>query len=566
MNTSQLQQLTRSQRLLAILISFFIVAFGQPASLSWLTGIAAIVGYAIFCRVLLDIPQRSKRFWLGSLWFIAIQMVQLSWLLTHPFNYIYLVFAVFCILCGLQWGAFSLFVIPKNVFSLHRVAALAGLWTLLEWSRFFFFSGYSWNPAGIALAENLYSLQFAAIGGIFALSFWVLFVNLLGLRAWLFLPRKSSALLWLAAAAMPYLFGVGHLNLHLARMEQQNAVAQQEPFKSLLVQTAFPAEEAIPFPDKKSFIAYVLDEWVQVFKIVRPHLGKQIDLIALPEYIVPLGTYPFLYPSHLIAENVKEIFGEPALEHLPPLEEPFARAYETLQGKVWFVNNAYWVQTLANIFQSEVLVGLEDSDDMGNGQRKHYSVALHFKPNATVESFSPQRYAKRVLIPMAEYIPFSWLQVLAAQYGIESSFTCGEEATVFQGKKVPFGASICYEETFGDLMRECRTCGAELIVNLTSDVWYPNSNLPKQHFDHARLRTVENGIPLLRACNTGITSSIDSLGRIIATLGDGSPESQWIAEGLYVETPRYHYDTLYSRFGDLPIILLCFLTLLLFLI
>lgn len=566
MIVSQLQQLNRYQRLIAIVVSFFIVAFGQPATISWLSGIAAAIGYALFCRVLLDFPERSKRFWVGTLWFTAVQAVQLSWLLSHPFNYIYFIYALFCVLCGLQWGFFSLFITIRNVSSLPRIISLAGLWTLLEWSRFFFFSGYSWNPAGLALSENLYSLQFAAVGGVFALSFWVLLVNMLGLRAWLLFPRKVPAMAWIALTAFPYIFGYIHLNQHLTRMEQQNSIAKQEPFRSLLVQTAFPAEETMTFSDKQSYIAYVLDEWVQVLKIIQPHLGKPIDLIALPEYLVPFGTYPYLYPSYFVAENIQKIFGSSALKFLPPLEEPFARPYETAQGKIWFVNNAYWVQTIANLFQAEVIVGLEDSDEIDDGQRKHYSAALHFKPNASVESFSPQRYAKRVLIPMAEYIPFSWLQSWAAEYGIQSSFTCGEEATIFHGKEVPFGVSICYEETFGSIIRECRSKGAELIVNLTSDVWYPNSNLPKQHFDHARLRTVENGIPLLRACNTGITTGVDSLGRIVATLGDTTPESQWISEALYVETPRYHYETLYSRFGDLPILLLCCLSLLLFLI
>lgn len=566
MNVPRLQQLSKNERRLAIVISFLIVAFGQPVSGSWLSLIAACVGYAGFCRVLLDIAEPTKRFWLGTSWFIAVQAVQLSWLLTHPFNYIYAVFAVFCLLCGVQWGIFSLFVSPKNVFSGFRIIALAGLWTFLEWSRFFFFSGYSWNPAGLALAGNLYSLQFASIGGIFALSFWVLWVNLSALRAWVFLPKKAPVFFWGALASIPYLFGYFHIAEHLERMEKQNAIAEAEPFRSLLVQTAFPAEEAMVFPDKQSYIAYVSDEWAKVLQIVKPHLGKRIDLIALPEYIVPFGTYPFLYPQSVVSDNVEKIFGKSALDALPPLEEPFARLYETYRGNVWFVNNAYWVQTLANIFGSEVIVGLEDSDDLGNGQRKHYSAALHFKPGVTGESFSPRRYAKRVLIPMAEYIPFSFLQTLAAEYGIQSSFTCGDEACVFEGKGVSFGVSICYEETFGNLMRQCRINGAELMVNLTSDVWYPNSTLPKQHFDHARLRTVENGIPLVRACNTGITTAVDSLGRIVDSLGDNSVESQWLAEALYVETPKYHYDTIYSRYGDYPIILLSCLMMLIFLI
>src|SRR5690606_27562937 len=100
-------------------------------------------------------------------------------------------------------------------------------------------------------------------------------------------------------------------------------------------------------------------------------------------------------------------------------------------------------------------------------------------------------------------------------------FTPGTKAQVIEHPKVKVGVCICYEETFGNLMRENKQLGASLLVNLTSDVWYPNSSLPWQHFDHARLRTVEMGLPLVRACNTSVTASLDSLGRVEGVLGDG---------------------------------------------
>jgi apolipoprotein N-acyltransferase len=73
---------------------------------------------------------------------------------------------------------------------------------------------------------------------------------------------------------------------------------------------------------------------------------------------------------------------------------------------------------------------------------------------------------------MAEYIPFSFCKEIAAEYGIQGSFTEGKEATIVQGCNGPFSLSICYEETFGNLMREGRQNGSEMLVNLTSD--YPS--------------------------------------------------------------------------------------------
>lgn len=564
MNQTPMQPLNTLTQLGVFLISLVVVAFGQPSGMPWLGAIASVAGYAAIFRIFLEIPSKSKRFWLGTLWFAAVHALQLLWMLYHPYNYIYLVFFGFSFLWGLQFGFFALFITKENLEGFGKSIALAALWTLLEWGRLFFLSGYSWNPAGLALTENLYAMQMASIGGIFLLSFWVFLVNILGLKAWLCLPKRKPIYLWASLAIFPYLFGYLHLHIHQSEIEKQAWHQEGKRFRALLVQTAFPAEETIPFADTSSYIDFVVKEWEQIIRIIQPHRGKKIDLIALPEYVVPFGTYTFLYPYEEVLNIFENSLGPLDAKLMPPLEEPFAKMYFTDIGYKWYVNNAFWSQAIANCFDCDVIAGLEDTDLLANGQREPYSAALYFIPNATAASYVPKRYAKRVLIPMAEYIPFSILHPLALQYGIGGSFKPGSEATVFDNQVAPFGVSICYEETFGDLMRECRRNGAELLVNLTSDVWYPNSNLPKQHFDHSRLRTVENGIPLLRACNTGLTSAIDSLGQIVATLGDTSPESQWMADALYVEVPCYHYKTLYSRYGDTPLIAFCWLALLLF--
>ena len=158
---------------------------------------------------------------------------------------------------------------------------------------------------------------------------------------------------------------------------------------------------------------------------------------------------------------------------------------------------------------------------------------------------------------MAEYIPFAFCRQLAAKYGIGGSFTPGTQAKVWQGRKCPFGVCICYEETFGDMMRDNRLLGADFLLNVTSDVWYPNSSLPQQHLDHARLRTVENGMALVRACNTGVTCVVDSLGRNVAVLGEKADQPEWVAEALKVEVPLYTYSTLYTQWGDKLIVWLC---------
>lgn len=562
---------------LLFILSFGIVGFSQPAW-SWVCGIlASTIGYALFWRILLDETSRSRRFWLGTFWFTGVQIVQFSWLASHPYLYIYTVYFSISLVLGLQFGLLCRFITFEQLLKPTRILGLSALWVLLEWSRFFILSGLSWNPSGLALTGTIYSLQLASFWGIFGLSFWVMIVNFLALKAWVSsFPGKYVAL-WLVAAAAPYIYGAAHLRYHSSALEEAKSNPGKQ-FNAVLVQTAFPVEEAMPFTDKLSYIAYVIDEWKQILKITQNHQNKPIDIVALPEFTVPFGTYNFIYPYEVVKKAFEEIYGANAVEKLPPLEEPLAYKMNAGKEPVWFVSNAYWSQALANNLAAGVIIGLEDAEEISPLDREYYSAALYFRPQKTktepvpVEemmapiaisspAFQVERYEKRVLVPMAEYIPFEWCKDLAAKYGVQGSFTCGKQAKVFQCGKVPFAASICYEETFGDLMRQNKLMGAELIVNLTNDAWYPNSRLPQQHFDHSRLRTVESGVPLLRSCNTGLTCAVDSLGRVVAQLGEDDPEFEKISDSLYVSMPLYSYNTIYSRVGDgliLGICLFCF--------
>lgn len=545
-----LSPLSASQKWLFAVLAWALVAFGQP-SWHWFIGlIASVTGYAIFFRVLLSALKNSHRFWLATGWFTAVQITQLSWMISHPYSYIYGVLLILSFLVGLQFGLLGLLIKRRALDSLLTLAGIASLWTIMEWSRLFFLSGFSWNPVGLALTGAIYPLQLASLWGVFGLSFWVIWVNLLALRAWM-LPTNSiePTLLFLCCALFPYAYGAVHYSFHERALESYPV----KPLSVVLVQPSFPIEEVLNFRDAEELRAYVIAEWRQILSIMRKQLGKQLDLIVLPEYVVPFGTYYSIFTEHEVHAALKEELGVTDFSKLPPIKKPLGGVFETSNGIMPLVSNAFWVQTLANLFDADVVVGLEDVVDFAdNGKQECYNAALYFRPNQS----EVKRYEKRILVPMGEYIPLDVCRKIAAKYGVNSSFTCGKEAKVFQGK-VPFSSSICYEETFGALMTEGRAKGAELLVNITSDAWYPNSRLPQQHFDHARLRTVENGIPLVRACNTGVTGAVDSLGRIIGVLDDGEKPVEWRSDSIHLYVPTYHYFTLYSRWGDKLILSLC---------
>jgi apolipoprotein N-acyltransferase len=105
---------------------------------------------------------------------------------------------------------------------------------------------------------------------------------------------------------------------------------------------------------------------------------------------------------------------------------------------------------------------------------------------------------------------------------------------------------ICYEAIFpGDVAAHDDRPG--WIVNLTNDGWFGISTGPYQHLQQVRLRAIEEGLPVVRAANTGISAIIDPLGRIVARLGLGLEGV--LDSGLPASIP----PTIYVRVGDIPI-------------
>lgn len=533
-----------------LLLSFLIVSFGQPA---WVPGLALLVylfGFALFFNTLLDLDSGKKRFWLAFTWFAAVQCVQLSWFLTHPFNYIFGLYFFLVFSMAAQFGWLAVLITRARIASVWGVLGISGFWVIQEWARLYFLSGFSFNPVGIALTDSLYSLQFASLFGVYGLTFFVISANLFLLKAWISSSKWKGFGFWALYASLPFVYGAVQIDMQLPLLEKESRNPDRV-LTSLLVQTAFPVEEVMPFKNFDEFLRYTEQEWGQIFETIAPFKDQKIEMIALPEYVVPVGTYVAAFDYERMKSIFEESFGQSGSKALPELKEPMALEVD---GK-WQVTNAYLCQAVANLFNSDLVAGLQDDQWISDKERESYSSGFYFWPGGDVGF----RYEKQVLLPMAEYIPLSYFKEMAKEYGISGSFTCGEGAKVFPGFKAPFGLSICYEETYGHLMKQNRERGAELLINLTSDVWYPNSRLPKQHFDHGRLRTVENGMPLLRACNTGITCAIDSLGRVVASLRD---DQEWDRQALKAELPLYHYKTLYTILGDATIVTLSLLFLL----
>ncbi|HSX03128.1 MAG TPA: apolipoprotein N-acyltransferase [Rhabdochlamydiaceae bacterium] len=530
--------------MISVILSFLIVAFGQPAFIPFLGLLAALLGYALFWKSVLNFSSKSRRFWLALAWYTGVQAVQLSWMSANEYQgiYIHFVHAGLALFLGLQFAFFTLFVKKEN--SILSILVLSSLWTLIECSRFLIFCGFTFNPAGLALSSYIWPLQMASIWGVLGLSFWVIFVNLMTLRA-LLQKKWTSYFACALTAIFPYFWGFCHLSYHEFQKNHS-----PKTISILLLQTGLLPSEKVTLAGKlKDFIS-PYQQWRRILQIIKEH--GPADFIVLPEAAVPFSSDLAIYSFEKTQKIFKELLGEGAETFFPDKTAPF------FNEKKSHVTNCFWAQALSNYFGSEIIIGLDYNDSK---KQLNYNSAFQFCPKKEALA----RYDKRILIPLAEYLPFKWLYPLVKSYGITDFFTHGEENNLFDGC-LPLSVSICYEETFPHLVREGRLKGAKLLVNLTNDGWYPRSKLAQQHFDLARLRAVENGVTLVRSCNTGITGAIDCTGRILTQLPEYGLNGRPFVGAAKVQINTYNYPTLYTFWGNWGIIGACLFFILLFLI
>jgi apolipoprotein N-acyltransferase len=502
-----------------MVLSFFLVALAQPDWSPFCCVLASSFGYALFWKGLGSIQGRKTQFFLAFFWFAAISACHLNWFFADRYVGIYIYPFLMLLFAGLgaQFGFITLMVRKKGAMGIGRMLALSGLWTILEWGRLWVLSGYSWNPVGLALSGTLVGMQIASAIGVYGMTFLVFLTNLLALRFFFSLLHGHLSI-WLIFALVPYLFGWAHLSMH-TRYPHQNIAPS---LSTLLVQTSIRPEEKIAICGSRPLSP--LQQWERILSLLAPHLGKGHDLIIFSEGVVPYGTDTPIYPFESVEYTFYKIFGE----HVP--YQPGKR-----------VGNRAWAQALAQMTSSYVIIGLETYlDDCA------YNAAFFFDPKCA----SAEHYDKRILVPMGEYIPFQWCKKILSKYGIQDSFMPGKEAKIFAIGKALAGICICYEETFGHLMRANRQKGAQFLISLSNDIWYPFSRLPRVHFLHGRLRALEEGIPLLRACNTGVTCGIDAVGRTIGELPYERKAFSSPAGVLPLTVPLYHYATFYTLFGD----------------
>jgi apolipoprotein N-acyltransferase len=379
-----------------------------------------------------------------------------------------------------------------------RVIALAACLTLSEWLRGHVLTGFPWNALGYALTEPLALAQMASLIGLWGLTF--LSVAIFASPAVLVDGRSRGRKPWIAPAiALLLLLAMGIFGAVRLTLQPTTTVAN---VKLRIMQPNLQQDVRFNYAAK----AEVMQKYITLSdRASGPQSTGVRDAGIL---IWPESAFPFFLTreadamtqiADLLPKGTTLITGSVRAPDLPPGTK-ITRAY----------NSIYAID--------------------------HDGSVLSI-------------YDKLHLVPFGEYLPFqNWMEKLGfVQFTkVLGGFIPGVRRHTMEIPNAPRALPlICYEVIFPDEVVE-RDDRPGWIVNLTNDGWFGISTGPYQHLQQARLRAIEEGLPVVRAANTGVSAVIDPLGRIVARLGLG-------VEGVLDSgLPSAIPPTIYARIGNIP--------------
>ena len=177
-------------------------------------------------------------------------------------------------------------------------------------------------------------------------------------------------------------------------------------------------------------------------------------------------------------------------------------------------------------------------------------------------SFSPKKesklYNKIFLVPFAEYVPFSEkLSILKKINFGQANFTKGQNIALFKIDSLNIGNVICYESSNPTLVSKFIRKGANILAIQTNDGYLGESSGPYQHFNIAKMRAIENRVPIIRSGNTGISGLILPSGVSNKKIKLGRSSI------IKVGTPIMKAGSFYTKYGDI-FVLFCLLSIIIF--
>ncbi|MEQ1696811.1 MAG: apolipoprotein N-acyltransferase [Hyphomicrobiaceae bacterium] len=436
--------------------------------------------------------------WIGEAFLVEAEIF--AWLLPFAVTLLPAGLALFWALAGgvaaKVWPARPRSDLAHGIARVLIVAVTIGC---TEWLRGHTFTGLPWNTPGIALTMPLPLMQAASVFGIYGLTLWAVFIcTLPGVALGSNSATKDSAKYGSAVilAGVPLLvaYGFGAWHLSMPESPELNGV------KIRIVQPSIPQRDKWIGEKQPAIFAEHLN-------LSKQNEAGEIDNLA--------------NISHVIWPEAAMPFG--------PLDHPEA------------------LSAIGQLLPQNVILltgALRQERNELDGTRKAYNSLMALGANGSLVGL----YDKIHLVPFGEYLPFQstlealGLQSLTRQRGGFAKGPAPKAVMIVPGlpKIAPM---ICYEAIFpNEVAQSADRPGLILIV--TNDGWFGNSTGPYQHFHQARIRAVEQGLPVVRAANNGISGVIDPEGRILRliSLNERSTSDSTL--------PAKRLETVYARWGD----------------
>jgi apolipoprotein N-acyltransferase len=356
-----------------------------------------------------------------------------------------------------------------------RVLILAASLTVSEWLRGHLFTGFPWNAFGYGLTGALPLAQGASVLGLWGMTF--LAVAVFASPAVIVDDAADTARRWLApvcaGVALIALAGFGALRL------AHTPTSFVEGVRLRVVQPNLPQDDRFTYAAKASVMALYL-------ALSDKATGPQSTGIADVTHLIwPESAFPFFLTR------------EP---------DALAQIADLLPVGTALITGA-------------VRAGQPDRN--GNISRAYNSVYV-IDHDGSILSV----YDKVHLVPFGEYLPFQdFLERLGLLQltKLPGGFIAGDRYRTLDVPRAPkFLPLICYEIIFPGEGIPRGADRPDWLLNLTNDGWFGISTGPYQHLQQARVRAIEEGLPLVRAANSGISAVVDPLGRIITSLPLGT--------------------------------------------
>jgi len=369
-----------------------------------------------------------------------------------------------------------------------RAFAFAGIWIGFEWLRGHLFTGFPWNLLGYSWAFSPEMMQMASIGGVYGLSLMAILLGIfLGyLIGKNFFERTLAISIYLL---IPLLWVWGHHRLTYPE------VMESPPLALRIVQPNIP--QTLKWnPEQRE------DNFRQLLEMTAQPSALHLKAVIWPETAIPFFLERESFRRMLIAEAL-------------PREALLFTGALRLTGPREVRNSILVLNKEGNILTS---------------------------------------YDKAHLVPFGEYIPFR--KNLDAIFGEGSIKKITIGALDFMAGPGPdlvtlpndfpaFSGLVCYEVIFPCAVINSAQTRPKWMLNVTNDAWYGNTSGPYQHLEMARMRAVEEGVPLVRAANSGISAVFDAYGRMTGSIKLG-------ATGIldvFLPTPT-QTKPLYAQWGD----------------